>query len=160
MEVALGSRSVGNRLQCPKTEAEQKIRKLIKEDFRGEVGLALRNTAYLKGKGRTWEKHKKTFIFSQSQRRNNQTQSWKTLLHSLLPGPETLLACLHPVGVPCPPQHGCRLSVASRNGAGFERHWSTLLVCCWWTNCVIALSFGCPHPWNMATNTSSVLLYK
>ena len=66
MEVALSSRSGGNLIQCQKTEAEQKIRKLIKEDFRGEVGLALRSTAYLKGKGRTREKKITRHSFSHS----------------------------------------------------------------------------------------------
>lgn len=42
MGVALDSCSMGNLLQCRETEVGQKIRKVIKEDFRGEVGLALR----------------------------------------------------------------------------------------------------------------------
>ena len=69
---------MGNLLQCRKTEVEPKIRKVIKEDFWEEVGLALRNTARLKGKGGTGEKkYQYVRFFSQSQRRDNQTQSWK-----------------------------------------------------------------------------------
>lgn len=122
MRVALkGSWSVGNLLQCRKTEVEPKIRKVIKEDFREELGLALRNTARLKRKGGTGEK--KYVHFSHSLGGEiTRLKAKKIALAIPAPRSRDLLKRLHPSGVSCTSQQGCRVSVATWNGVGFESH--------------------------------------
>lgn len=124
MGVALkGSWSVGNLLQCRKTEVEPKIRKVIKEDLWEEVGLALRHTARLKGKGGTGEKKYQYVRFSHSLRGEiTRLKAEKNTLGIPAPGSRDLLKHLHPSGVSCTPRQGCWVSVATWNGVRFEPH--------------------------------------